>query len=287
MFKNIVRKRWFWLLPALVLAGCQTPPAVKLSSAAASAIKTVRIVALEAPPLEVVPDLLQTRMPNYAHEYNMTLPGTVEEAVYLSPGGILIAGGVGHGDSVKIADGSGTGGASGQAAPWMPTFELAAAAEARLNAAQFRTETKPQAARLPIAAGERTAYLGHWREAVGRWYAQNAPATIEDSPAADAVLEVGIGRYRIFEGQTSLQVLLKLIDPRTGQVLAKTSKQTLLIGDTAVPALLYPQGEGFKALIRENGGRLIAEAMQDMGLTPPHLSELSAPQAHEPREARS
>jgi hypothetical protein len=30
-------------------------------------------------------------------------------------------------------------------------------------------------------------------------------------------------------------------------------------------------------LIRENGGRLMAEAMQDIGLTPVRLSELTVP----------
>jgi hypothetical protein len=287
MFKNTEKKRWFWLLPALALAGCQTAPTLKLSSAAASSIKTLRIVAVEAPPLEIVPDQLQTRMPNYAHDYNMVLPNTAEEAVYRSAGGLLIAGQVGHGDSVEIVDLSSTGDSSAQSGYWMPTLELASAAEAQLNTAQIKAEINPQAAPLPIAGRERTAYIGHWREAVDRWYAQNAPATLEGAPAADAVLEVGIGRYRIFEGQTSLQVLLKLIDPRTGQVLAKTSKQTRLIGDTAVPALLYPQGEGFKALVRETGGRLVAEAMQDIGLTPMRLSKLPLPPSHEARGART
>jgi hypothetical protein len=281
MFKKYAQKGWYWLLPALMLAGCQTAPTVRLPGAAASAIKTVRIVAVEAPPLEVLPDQLEARMPNYAHEYNMVLPlpgiSTAQEAVYRSPGGILIAGKVGQGDSVEIADLSAKGDASALAGYWLPTRELASAAEAQLKAAHIAAELKPQAARLPIAAGERTAYIGHWRDAVDRWYAQNAPASLEETQTADAVLEVGIGRYRIFEGQTSLQVLLKLIDPHTGQVLAKTSKKTLLIGDTAIPAVLYPQGERFKDLIRENGGRLMAEAMQDIGLTPVRLSELTVP----------
>lgn len=281
MFEKYVQKGWYWLLPALMLAGCQTAPTVRLPGAAASAIKTVRIVAVEAPPLEVLPDPLETRMPNYAHEYNMVLAlpgtGTAQEAVYRSPGGILIAGKVGQGDSVEIADLSANGDASALSGYWMPTLELASATEAQLKAAHITADLKPQAARLPIAAGERTAYIGHWREAVDRWYARNAPASLEGAQTADAVLEVGIGRYRIFEGQTSLQVLLKLIDPHTGQVLAKTSKKSLVVGDTVAPALLYPEGEKFKASIRENGGRLIAEAMQDIGLTPVHLSALSTP----------
>lgn len=276
MFKKTVKTCWFWLLPAL-LAGCQTAPAIKLPSAAASSIKTIRIVAVEAPPLEVLPDLLETRMPNYAHEYNMTLPSTAEEAVYRSPGGILIAGKVGHGDSVEIADLSEKGDASAQTNDWTPTLEVSAAAEAQLNAAQIKTELNPQVACLPMAAGKRNANIGNWRDAVDRWYELNSAASINRPEAADAVLEVGIGRYRIFEGQTTLQVLLKLIDPRSGQVLAKTSKKTLVMDDTAVPALLYPQGEGFKSLIRKNGTLLMTEAMQDIGLTPMHLLKLSEP----------
>ncbi|MGJ0484169.1 MAG: hypothetical protein ACR65R_06490 [Methylomicrobium sp.] len=273
MFKKKMKNGWFWLLPAL-MAGCQTAPTVKLPNTAVSSIKNVRIVAVEAPPLEVLPDLLETRMPNYAHEYNMALPSTAAEAVYRSPGGILIAGKVGHGDTVEIADLTKKGGTSSQTGHWTPTLELASAAQAQLNAAQIGTELSPQTAPLPLAEDERNANIGHWRDEVARWYGQDTAASFGRTQAADAVLEVGIGRYRIFEGQTSLQVLLKLIDPLSGQVLAKTSKKTLMIGDTAVPALLYPQGEGFKSLIREKGARLITEAMQDIGLTPMRLSVL-------------
>ncbi|MGR8952860.1 MAG: hypothetical protein ACU83V_10665, partial [Gammaproteobacteria bacterium] len=128
----------------------------------------------------------------------------------------------------------------------------------------------PQVARLPIVDKERTAYIGHWRDAVARWYDQNSPASVDRAETADAVLEVGIGQFRIFEGQTSLQVLIKLIDARSGQVLAKTSKKTLLFDDVTT-ALLYPEGERFKSLIRENGARLMAEAIQDIGLAPARL----------------
>jgi len=280
MFNLSVKNYCLWLLPALI-AGCQTAATldtVKLPSAAASAIKTVRIAAIEAPPLEVLPDLLETRMPNVAHEYNMVLPVTSQEAVYRSPGGILVAGKVGHGDSVETVDLSKNGGASAQAGQWTPTLELSSIAQAQLDAAQIQTELSPRTARLPIAAGERNANVGHWRDAVARWYAQNAPASVDRTDAADAVLEIGIGQYRIFEGQTSLQVLIKLIDSHSGQVLAKTGKKTLLTGDTA-QALLYPEGERFKVLVRENGARLMAEAMQDIGLAPMRVSQLSEPQA--------
>jgi len=279
MFNLSVKNYCRWLLPALI-TGCQTAATldtVKLPSAEASTIKTVRIAAIEAPPLEVLPDLLETRMPNYAHEYNMVLPVTSQEAVYRSPGGILVAGKVGHGDSVETVDWSKNGGASAQAGQWTPTLELSSIAQAQLNAAQIQTELSPQTARLPIAAGERNANVGHWRDAVARWYAQNAPASVDHAEGADAVLEIGIGQYRIFEGQTSLQVLIKLIDAHSGQVLAKTSKKTWLTGNTA-QALLYPEGERFKALVRENGARLMAEAMQDIGLAPMRVSQLSEPE---------
>jgi len=280
MYKKTVKNYCFWLLPVL-LTGCQTAATldtVKLPSAAASAIKTVSIAAIEAPPLEVLPDLLETRMPNYAHEYNMALPVTSQEAVYRSPGGILIAGKVGHGDGVETVDLSKNDQASGQDGQWTPSLELSAAAQAQLGAAQIKTDLNRQIVPLPIAAGERNANVGHWRDAVARWYAQNAPASIGRTEGADAVLEVGVGQYRIFEGQTSLQVLIKLVDAHNGQVLAKTSRKTWLTGDS-VQALLYPEGGRFKALVRENGARLIAEAIQDIGLTPMRVSQLSESQA--------
>jgi hypothetical protein len=275
MFKKIVKNTWFWLLPAL-LAGCQTASTVRLPSAAAFTIKTVQIAPIEAPPLEVLPDLLETRMPNYAHEYNMVLPSTAQEAIYQSPGGILIAGKIGHGDTVQTTDLSAYGEEPSQTGHWTPTLELSAAAEAQLDAAQIKTELNPQVARLPMAAGKRNANIGNWRNAIDRWYEQNTGVSLGRTGTADAVLEVGLGQYRIFEGQTSLQVLIKLIDARTGQVLAKTSKKTFLIGDAA-PGMLYPDGERFKALVRENGARLVTEAIQDIGLAPLRLSKLEEP----------
>jgi hypothetical protein len=279
MFKKFVKNYCLWLLTALI-TGCQTAASIdtiKLPSAAASKIKTVRITSVEAPPLEVLPDMLETRMPNYAHEYNMVLPVTSQEGVYRSPGGILIAGKVGYGDSVETVDLSKDDQASGQNAQWTPLFELAAAAKAQLDAAQIKTELNSQVARLPIGADERNANLGHWRDAIARWYSQNAPASIGRAEGADAVLEIGIGQYRIFEGQTSLQVLIKLIDAHSGQVLAKTGRKTWLTGDSA-QALLYPEGERFKTLVRENGARQMAEAIKDIGLAPMRLSQLSEPE---------
>lgn len=280
MFKKSVKNYCLCLLPVLI-TGCQTAAAtidtIKLPSAAASAIKTVRIAAIEAPPLEVLPDLLETRMPNYAHEYNMVLPVTSQEAAYRSPGGILIAGKVGQGDSVETVDLSKEDQGSAQAEQWTPTLELSATAAAQLAAAQIKADRNLQIVPLPIAASERNANVGHWRYAVARWYDQKAPAAIYRADTADAVLEVGIGQYRIFEGQTSLQVLVKLIDAHSGQVLAKTGRKTWLTGDSA-QALLYPEGERFKTLVRENGARLMAEAMQDIGLAPMRLSQLSEPE---------
>jgi len=268
-YKKTVKNYWFLLLPALI-TGCQTAATIKLPSAQAEAIKTVRIVPIEAPPLEVLPDLLETRMPNYAHDFNMVLPDTAEDTVYRNPGGILIAGKVGHGDSVETVDFSENGNVSSQAHHWTPTLELSASAQAQLDAAQIKTDLNEQVARLPLADKKRTAYIGHWRDAVARWYDQNAATSVNQEDAADAVLEVGIGRYRIFEGQTSLQVLIKLIDGRSGRVLAKTSRNTLVSGDVTT-ALLYPEGERFKTLIREKGARLMAEAIQDIGLAPMRL----------------
>ena len=280
MFKISLKKNGFWLLPALLI-GCQTAATnntIKLPRAAAPAIRSVRVVPIEAPPLEVLPDLLETRMPNYAHEYNMVLPVTSQEAVYRSPGGILIAGKVGHGDSVETVDLSENGDAADQIKHWTPTLALSSIAQAQLDAAQIKTELSPQIARLPIAADDRNANVGHWRDAVARWYAQNAPASIGRAEGADAVLEVGIGQYRIFEGQTSLQVLIKLVDARSGQVLAKTGRKTWLTGESA-QVLLYPDGEQFKALVREHGAQLMAKAMQDIGLDLMRLSQLSESQA--------
>jgi hypothetical protein len=263
----------------IILSGCMAatikPPVAEIDH-----IRTVVVVPVESPPLEVTPDLIETRMPVYGHFNNMVLPVFLEEKIYSNPGGILIAGLIGGGDVVTAAtlprgQGAGLEAAATLQEHWAPTLELAREAASQLKAGGINaTPSKDYYYRLPMAAGDRNAYLGHWHAAIEQWYKQNtSPVDYSGVASADAVLELGIGTYKIFAGQTSLQVLIKLVDPKSGRVIARTDKKMFSAEDSA-QTLLSGEGEAFKGLIAETGAQLLDQGFSEIGLTQGRLAQV-------------
>lgn len=259
---------------ACVLSGCLapavTPPADRIS-----AITSVLVVPVEAPPLEVIPDLIETRMPVFGQYQYETVPSLLlmTEKIYRHPGGILIAGLVGSEDTVREAQQRASAGevlesSSVLKESWVSTLVLAEQAASVLNACQVRAVMSGHFRRLPIAGEDRTANLGNWRRAVRDWYAQDPSSIAYRRPGVgpvDAVLEIGVGSYRIFEGQTSVQVLLKLIDAGTGRVIGRTHAEDLSVDGEAL-ALLGHEGEKFKSVVTHMGTRLLTDGLNALGL---------------------
>jgi hypothetical protein len=267
-----------------ILSGCAAEP-IKPPTAVTDEIRTVLVVPVESPPLEVIPDLLETRMPVYGHFKNMTLPLFLEEKIYRNPGGVLISGLLGDDDivpEVTFAQGREPGlkEVAALSENWTPTFPLAQEAASQLNAHGIKAVPSKQYYRLPIQ--DRTAYIGHWRAAVEQWFGQAiSPVDYRAIEPVDAVLELGIGTYKIFAGQTSIQVLIKLIDPQSGRVIARTEKRAFSAEDSA-QALLSREAETFKALVAETGARLLDQAFSEIGLTQGRLAQSTANLKNEP-----
>ena len=121
---------------------------------------------------------------------------------------------------------------------------------------------------LPLSANQRQTSLMHWRGAVEHWYEEKASPidylSLASAPV-DGVLEIGLNNYRLFEGQVSLQVLIKLIDPHSGRVLAKsasTAYNTTSLGQ----GLLEPDGSAYKVLLNQLGTKLIGKNFREVGL---------------------
>lgn len=258
-----------------VISGCMASAVVPATDRV-SAIRNVLVVPVEAPPLEVIPDNIKNRMPVYGQYAFETVPSTLlmSEKIYRSPGGILVAGMVGIDDSVKEAELQPTSGGEAlepRAAlkgDWVSTLVLAERAASTLNTGRVRAALSGHFLRLPIADEDRTANLGNWRGAIKAWYAQDQSSVdyrLAGVESVDAVLEVGVGSYRIFGGQTSLQVLLKLIDPGTGLVIGRTRAQDISVGGDAL-ALLGHEGEHFKSVVTRMGTHLLTGGLNDLGL---------------------
>jgi hypothetical protein len=273
-------KKYGALLPLfLVLSGCLATP-IKPSVNKMNEIRTVLVVPIESPPLEVIPDLIETRFPVYNQYQYQSMPYSIflEKKIYKNPGGVLIAGLVSKDDSVPVTDLHQTSASMEKSASlepatslsenWSPTFVLAQEAVSQLNGDRVKAVLSKYYYRLPIASGERNANLGNWHDAIGQWYNQSMASVDYRQPGlehVDAVLEVGIETYRIFDVQTSLQVLIKLIDPNTGQVIGRNSAKTFSVEDSP-QTLLSQEAEKFKQLMIEMGAQLVARGFSGLGL---------------------
>lgn len=267
-------------LPLMLLAmlsGCQTPP-IKPSAQQLQRIGRVLVVPVESPPLEVIPDPIKTRMPAYSQYHYENVPSTLlmTQKLYRNPGGILIAGLVGGNDTVEVTDQQDKGAeerpaslasASGQNNFWSPSRILAKNAVKQLTSNGIAGIQSEFVYRLPVSMGVDAAQHGAWRDAIDQWYGQSRSTMDYRQPVHqfDAVLEIGIGSYRIFENQTSLRVLVKLIDPDTRQVIGRSSAETYSAEDTA-QSLLSEEAGRFKALMANLGKRLVAHGLSDLGL---------------------
>ncbi len=248
------------LLPILVgLSGCLDPQ-IQPSSLSVSQIKAVLVLPIEAPPLEVTPDLLLTQQPSLAMlSETIPLDSVLDRKVYRGPGGVLIAGWVDGTPAASFNDGK---------ALWIPTMVLAQRIASQLSSGgAIKAIVSKRYYKLPRPSEARTAHLENWRYPIRQWYNQ-ATASIDYSrfgaDPVDAVLEVGLGRYSIWEEQVELQVLMKLIDPHTKQVLGRMSSETY-------PTLSHPQallngdGANFKRFVTQTGTQLIADGLTYFG----------------------
>jgi len=268
------------LILAAALSGCLAPP-LKPSADKLGAIRTILVIAVEPPPLEVTPDLMESGIPAlYWQSETAPIDLFFERKLYRRPGGVLIAGLVSHHDktpetifpSTPVAPEKipGLEPAASLAETFAPTLALAREAASQLSSGGFEAVSAGHYYRLPIPPRDRTGDLAEWHGAIRQWYNQDVSPIDYRSygpERIDAVLEVGLGTYRIFETQMPLQVLVKLIDPATRRVIGRTGVEAVPVKGTA-QTLLADEAEKFKESVTETGAQLVRRGLSDLGLPP-------------------
>lgn len=253
---------------AFLVGGCWAP-AIKPPISEIAKFNSILIVPVESPPLEISPDPIEDRIPAYAHYRNMAIDFPLQQKLYKTSGDVVVAGLVSQSDDadeVSIQDEPvPPRPAIGSAPSWTPTLLLAQQALSQLREHNLKARLSHDYSCLPMADTDRNAALSHWHDATLTWYGQNT-ATADYRPYAgiDAVLELGLGSYRIFAGQMSLQVLMKLIDPRTGQVIARTRVKaytTEYVGE----AVLGRDSEVFKQRLAQMSSQLLTQGLHEFG----------------------
>lgn len=255
---------------ASLLSGCWAasikPPATEIDRLGA-----ILVVPVESPPLEIIPDPLEQRIPVYRHYRNMAIDFSLPQKLYRTSGGVTIAGFVSDSDDGQELAILGEQAppvlaiATGPEQAWTPTLVLARQAMTQLTENHIKAVLSRDYYRLPMTDADRNAQLSHWHDAIVEWYGRDTTAAdYQTYPGIDAVLELGFGNYRIFEGQTSVQVLMKLIDPRTRQVIARTRAGTVAVEDGGQVPLNRDSGP-FKKLVANMSLQLLKQGLNDIG----------------------
>jgi hypothetical protein len=257
----------------LLVSGCWAA-AIKPPVSEINKLSTILVVPVESPPLEIIPDPIKERIPAYRHYRNMSVDFPLEKKLYRTSGDVIIAGLVSPGDDeqdMTIQDDKtpmNLAIASGPKQAWTPTLGLAQQAVTQLTENNIKAILSRDYYCLPMADADRNAELAHWHDVISEWYNQDKSAIDyrqHDQDHVDAVLEVGIDTYRIFDAQTSLKVLIKLIDPNTRQVIGRISEKSFSVEDSP-QTLLHHEAEKLKRLMTEMGEQLVARGYSDLGL---------------------
>ncbi|CCE24720.1 hypothetical protein [Methylotuvimicrobium alcaliphilum] len=264
----------FILLLPLVLSGCQAPP-IKAPAYKTAQLRQILVVPIETPPLEVIPDPIDNRLPVQRHFRNMEIATPLTKKIYLNPGKLLVSGLISNEDVVtEFAPDIEQDAHRPSLSPlgqdyWLPSQALAENLVTQLTFNNIKSQLSSHYYRLPSPTARFSSDPADWRKSVAQWYEQTQSSidyrSLKESAGFDAVLEIGIGHYRIFEGQTALQILMRLVDPADGTVYARTSAETYTVSGSS-QSLLGNEGQRFKQLITDMGMRLVDRGLGNIGL---------------------
>jgi hypothetical protein len=158
---------------------------------------------------------------------------------------------------------------SGEA--WIPTVVFAREAANQITAQKKYNVVIQGVQKFPeIKNRDRTWNLENWYAPIRSWY--NQKESLFDygllrNQGCDAVLEVGIINYIYIETYIGLQVMVRLIDLETDQLLGRSRAYDLPYIGKGEP-LLANKGQRFKDLYGALGARLVNENLQSIGLIP-------------------
>jgi hypothetical protein len=254
-------------------SGCMSA-AIKTPAEGVRGIRKIAVVPMEAPPLEVAPFALSGTFDN-ASSYLVLAP----DRVMLAGGkvGVMVFGifmlmelPTAIREAAKVAESLDS--MLGSEDAWIPTTVLAQEATRRIASEGSHDAILERAfLKYPgITNRERTVFLENWMAPIRDWYGQDVSPfdyRAYKDRGVDAVLEVGLSNYSLYQDHMILQVLLKLVDPGTGRVLGR-ARQTDLARINRPESLFEGNGRPFKDLFTEMGGKLVAADLADIGLLP-------------------
>lgn len=256
-----------------LLSGCMNA-SIKTSAETVRGIRKIAVVPMEGPPLEVAPSFTSGNLASTSSYLVLAPEGTIRTGAMV---GVLVSGifmlielPAAARESAKVAESLDSMFESGNA--WIPTVVLAQEVTARIASGGKHQVVMERALRKypGITNRERTVLLENWMAPMRDWYNQDfSPFDYRAyrDQDVDAVLEVGLLNYSLYRDHMILQVMLRLVDPGTGQILGR-ERQTDLTRIERPDSLFEENGKLFKDLFAETGGKLLAAGLIKIGLQP-------------------
>jgi len=146
---------------------------------------------------------------------------------------------------------------------WNPALSLAREAAGLISSASpYEVSVMEELHTLPSSGQSEPASL------LQDWYRRNT-STLNPVELGELrktrVLELGLSEYALLDDQLLLQVLVKIVDPSTGEVTARAGNQALV--DIGSPEQLFTHGgRKFKTVFAAEGRRLLEKNLQDIGI---------------------
>lgn len=154
---------------------------------------------------------------------------------------------------------------------WIPTMILAQEAAKQITSkGKYDVTVMQTFHKFPgLINRERTFSGENWQAPIRSWYNNNtSPFDYKSlkNQGIDAVLEVGMLNYSLYNDTIIVQVSLKLVDPSTGQVLGRARAYDHQKIETS--GLFENNGRNFKDLFASIGRKLLTDDLKSIGLLP-------------------
>lgn len=254
------------LVITVLLVGCVTGGSTLDQSKAAS-LTHVHIVPIEGPPLSGMG----------LSRANLSGAGLVAGGTTVGSNALLVVG------SVMMIAALPEANASSAAASqrieslldndeiWDPTVELAQETTRLLeNASSYSVSTDSKIKPLPgVERREATFFMENWMAPIRAWYnADRSPFSYSDQLNSGVVLEVGLSNYEMTADYFLIQVMMKVVDPETGMVIANARKYSNTRFHD-LDSLFEEDAAAYKQLFRDITAELVQGCIDKLGLNKP------------------
>jgi hypothetical protein len=251
------------LVMTILLAGCVTGGS-SLDRSKAASLTHVHIVPIEGPPLSGM-GLSKAGLSGA----ELVAGGTaVGSNALLVVGGVMMIAALPEANANSAAASQRIESLLDNDEIWEPTVELAQEAIRHLEiTSNYSVSIDSGIKPLPgVEQREATFFMENWMAPIRAWYnADRSPFSYSEQLTPGVVLEVGLSNYELSTDYFLIQVVMKVVDPATGIVIANARKFSNSRFDD-IDSLFEDDAAAYKQLFREITAELVQECIDKLGL---------------------